>query len=39
MQLPRRHPDADRYVAASAAIMRGDQAPMRKMFDELIREP
>ncbi|HUC25316.1 MAG TPA: Fic family protein [Streptosporangiaceae bacterium] len=33
------HLDADRNVAASAAIMRGDAAPMRKMIDELIREP
>jgi cell filamentation protein len=30
--------DADRNVAASAAIMGGDSAPMRKMLDELIRE-
>ena len=33
------HLDADRNVAASAAIMRGDPAPMRKMLDELVREP
>jgi cell filamentation protein len=33
------HLDADRNVAASAAIMHGDPAPMRKMLDELIREP
>jgi cell filamentation protein len=32
-------PDADRNVAASAAIMHGDPALMRKMLDELIREP
>jgi cell filamentation protein len=31
--------DADRNIAASAAIMRGDPAPMRKMLDELVREP
>jgi cell filamentation protein len=31
--------DADRNTAASAAIMRGDSALMRKMLDELIREP
>ena len=30
--------DADRNVGASAAIMGGDPAPMRKMLDELIRE-
>jgi cell filamentation protein len=30
--------DADRNVAASAAIMQGDPAPMRKMLDELLRE-
>lgn len=30
--------DADRNVAASAASMVGDSAPMRKMLDELIRE-
>jgi cell filamentation protein len=30
--------DADSNVAASAAIMRGDPAPMRKMLDELVRE-
>jgi cell filamentation protein len=33
------HLDADRNVAASAAIMHGDPAPMRKMLDELVREP
>jgi cell filamentation protein len=33
------HLDADRNIAASAAIMRGDQTLMRKMLDELIREP
>ncbi|MGH3295189.1 MAG: Fic/DOC family protein [Trebonia sp.] len=33
------HLDADRNVAASAAIMHGDPAPMRKMLDGLIREP
>ena len=32
------HLDADRNVAASAAIMHGDPAPMRKMLDELLRE-
>ncbi|HTR93348.1 MAG TPA: Fic family protein [Trebonia sp.] len=32
------HLDADRNVAASAAIMHGDPAPMRKMPDELLRE-
>jgi hypothetical protein len=32
-------PYADRNIAASAAIMGGDPAPMRKMLDELIREP
>src|ERR1700761_7308850 len=32
------HLDADRNVMASAAIMSGDSAPMRKMLDELIRE-
>jgi cell filamentation protein len=32
------HLDADRNVAASAAIMQGNPAPMRKMLDELIRE-
>ena len=30
--------DADRNIAASAAIMRGDAAPMRKMLDELVQE-
>jgi cell filamentation protein len=29
------HLDADRNIAASAAIMRGDPAPMRTMLDEL----
>jgi fido (protein-threonine AMPylation protein) len=33
------HLDADRNIAASSAIMRGDPAPMRDMLDELIREP
>jgi cell filamentation protein len=33
------HLAADRNVAASAAIMGGDPAPMRKMLEELIREP
>jgi cell filamentation protein len=33
------HLDADRNIAASAAIMRGDPTPMRKMLDELVREP
>lgn len=33
------HLDADRNVAASAAIMHGDPVPMRKMLGELIREP
>lgn len=32
------HLDADRNVAASAAIMHGDPAPMQKMLDELLRE-
>jgi cell filamentation protein len=32
------HLDADRNIAASAAIMRGDSTPMRKMLDELVRE-
>jgi cell filamentation protein len=32
------HLDADRNVAASAAIMRGDAALMRKMLDELVQE-
>jgi len=31
--------EADRNIAASAAIMRGDAGPMRKMIDELVREP
>jgi cell filamentation protein len=31
--------DADRNVTASAAIMRGDPTLMRKMLDELVREP
>jgi cell filamentation protein len=30
--------DADRNIAASDAIMRGDPAPMREMLDELVRE-
>jgi cell filamentation protein len=33
------HLDADRNIAASAAIMRGDPTPMRKMLDELVRKP
>jgi cell filamentation protein len=33
------HLDADRNIAASAAIMHGDPALMRKMLDELVREP
>ena len=33
------HLDADRNIAASAAIMCGGPAPMRKMLDELVREP
>ena len=33
------HLDADRNNAASAAIMHGDPTLMRKMLDELIREP
>jgi cell filamentation protein len=33
------HLDADRNITASAAIMRGDPALMRKMLDELVREP
>jgi cell filamentation protein, protein adenylyltransferase len=33
------HLDADRNTAASAAIMGGDSALMRKMLDELVREP
>ncbi len=32
------HLDAARNIAASAAIMRGDAAPMRKMLDELVKE-
>lgn len=31
--------DAARNIAASAAIMRGDPAPLRTMLDELVREP
>jgi cell filamentation protein len=31
------HLDADRNVEASAAIMHGDPAPMRKLFNDLIR--
>jgi cell filamentation protein len=30
--------DADRNIAASVAIMRGDPEPMRKMLDELAQE-
>jgi cell filamentation protein len=30
--------DADRNIAASAAIMRGDPEPMRKMLDELVQK-
>ena len=30
--------DAERNVAVSDAIMRGDPGPMRKMLDELIRD-
>jgi len=33
------HLDADRNIAASAAIMRGDPTLMRKMLDELLKEP
>jgi cell filamentation protein len=33
------HLDPDRNVAASAAIMGGDPTLMRKMLDELVREP
>ena len=33
------HLDADRNVAASAAIMGADPTLMRKMLDELVREP
>jgi cell filamentation protein len=32
------HLDAARNQAASAAIMRGEAAPMRKMLDELVQE-
>jgi cell filamentation protein, protein adenylyltransferase len=32
------HPDAARNVAASAAIMRGDPEPMRKILDALVRD-
>jgi cell filamentation protein len=32
------HLDAERNIAASAAIMRGDPTLMRKMLDELVRE-
>jgi cell filamentation protein len=32
------HLDAARNIATSAAIMRGDAAPMRKMLDELVHE-
>jgi len=31
--------DADRNIAASAAIMRGDPVPMRTMLGELVRSP
>ena len=31
--------DADRNIAASAAIMGGDPTLMRKMLDELVLEP
>ena len=31
--------DADRNIAASAAVMRGDPVPMRSILDELVREP
>jgi cell filamentation protein len=33
------HLDADRNIAASAAIMGGDPTLLRKMLDELVREP
>jgi hypothetical protein len=33
------HLDADRNIAASATIMHGDATLMRKMLDELVREP
>jgi cell filamentation protein len=33
------HLNADRNIAASAAIMRGDPTLMRKMLDELVRDP
>jgi cell filamentation protein len=33
------HLDVDRNIAASAAIMRGDPTLMRKLLDELVREP
>jgi hypothetical protein len=32
------HLDAARNVEASAAIMRGDPEPMRKMLDALVRD-
>jgi hypothetical protein len=32
------HLDAARSVEASAAIMRGDPEPMRKMLDALVRD-
>ena len=32
------HLDATRNVEASAAIMRGDPEPMRKMLDALVRD-
>jgi cell filamentation protein len=36
--LPWQHLDADRNIAASAAIMHGETAPMRKMLDELVQK-
>ncbi len=33
------HLDADRNIAASAAIMHGDPTELRKLLDELVREP
>jgi cell filamentation protein len=33
------HLDADRNIAASAAIMQGDSSLMREMLDGLVREP
>ena len=32
------HLDADRNIEASAAIMRGDAEPMRKMLDALVTD-